>query len=187
MRGGREILKMKYLFFLTIIFISCNSYYAPHSAEKKDSLQPVFTEKPFDTLTGDGDLKLENYFSKHLKEDTANVQEIDSSCAIIIFPTQEQIAEDKKIDSNSFYIVADDNSWYMAQSTETLDTFKIKRILAIKRFLKLIGKDSVWELDIRKKYSPEWNLILFNRNKKPEIVSTPDVNGDTIKKYFDLH
>lgn len=92
----------------------------------------------------------------------------------------------KTRDEDDFYAAADDNIWYQGIALEMIGSAGIKSITTKGRFLKLIGENKTWNLDIRKKNLPAWNLIFFNRNKEPEIISTIDLTTKQIVDYFDV-
>lgn len=140
-----------------------------------------------DTTSFDYDsfFKLESYITKDEVND-GHFEVVDFDCAILIYPTHEQIDEMKKEEGEEdFYIGADDSNWYQAQAIQLMDSVGIKQITATGQFLRLNGKQQTWDLDIRKKNLPAWNLIFFNTTKEPKIISTVDVTFVEIKKYFE--
>lgn len=132
----------------------------------------------------DSYFKLESYLSKdNIKNSKFEI--IDFDCAILIYPTVEQIDEMKKEEGEEdFYIGADDSNWYQAQAIYMIDSVGIKKTTARGQFLRLKGKQETWELNIRKKNLPTWNLIFFKTDKEPKIISTVDLTVDEVKKYF---
>lgn len=129
--------------------------------------------------------KLDSYLSKKIPDSALQI--IDFDCAILIYPTDEQIEEMKKIEGEeAFYIGADDSNWYQGMSIETMDSVGIKQITASGQFLRLKGHDSTWDLDIRKKNLPAWNLIFFKHTKEPQIVSTLDLTVEHVREYFEI-
>jgi hypothetical protein len=128
--------------------------------------------------------KLESYLTKDNIENI-KLEIIDFDCAILIYPTVEQIDEMKKeYGEEDFYTVADDNSWYQGQAIGIIDSVGVKKTTARGQFLRLQGKQATWDLDIRKKNLPTWNLIFFKTDKEPKIVSTVDLTVDEVKEYF---
>lgn len=139
-----------------------------------------------DTTSYDYDsyFKLESYLAKN-KIDNQNFEVIDFDCAILIYPTVEQIDEMKKEEGEEdFYIGADDSNWYQAKAIDMIDSVGIKKITARRQFLRLKGKQETWDLDIRKKNLPTWNLIFFKADREPKIISTVDLTVDEVKRYF---
>ncbi len=129
--------------------------------------------------------KLDSYLTKIKNKDS--IQIVDYDCAILIYPIQEQVDEMIKTEGeDDFYVGADDSNWYQAQAIDTLDFIGIKTITASGQFLRLKGKERVWELDVRKKNLPGWNLIFFKTTKEPQIVSTTDLTVDEVKDYFEI-
>ena len=129
--------------------------------------------------------KLDSYLTKIADNDS--IQIVDFDCAILIYPTQEQVDDMIKTEGeDDFYVGADDSNWYQAQAIDTLDYTAIKTITASGQFLRLKGKEKVWELDVRKKNLPGWNLIFFKTTKEPQIVSTTDLTVAEVKDYFEI-
>ena len=63
-------------------------------------------------------------------------------------------------------------------------SIQIARI-ATKQFVKLVGEQISWTLDIRKKDMPAWNLILFKKTKTPLIVPTIGLTTEKVRDYFE--
>lgn len=127
---------------------------------------------------------LQSYFTEEKIEDK-NFEIIDFDCAILIYPTNAQIDKMKKeFGEEEFYTIADDNNWYQGQAIELIDSVGIKKIMLKGQFLKLIGRQMNWDLDLRKKNLPSWNLIFFKTDKEPKIVSTMDMTVEEVHDYF---
>ena len=130
--------------------------------------------------------KLESYLSK-MTIDNKKLETVDFDCAILIYPTVDQIEEMKKAEGeDDFYVGADDSSWYQAEAIDKIDSMKIRKVSAEGHFLRLKGQQKTWDLDIRKKNLPSWNLIFFKTTKEPIIVSTVDLTLDQVKDYFEI-
>ncbi len=119
-------------------------------------------------------------------QDTANFQTIDTTCAILIFPTEKQIELMQEEHGEDFYTIADDNSFYQSQAITFLDSLNIHTIIVgSKRYLKLIDENKKeWILDIRQNGAPGWNLIFFSSNKKPKVVPAIDVTNELIMGFY---
>lgn len=129
--------------------------------------------------------KLENYLAGE-HTDASKVQVIDFNCAVLISPTHEQIEEMKKTEGeDEFYTIADDANFYQTRAIELIDSVGIKTAGTQKQFIKFVGSESSWTLDIRKKNLPAWNVILFNRNKTPQPTGAVSLTYESIKKYFE--
>lgn len=127
---------------------------------------------------------IESYLTRQSFE-SLKPEIIDIDCAILIYPTPEQLNEMKKeSDEQDFYAAADDNNWYQVQAIEMIDSAGVKKTIVSGRFLRLIGKQKTWDLDVRKKYLPSWNLIFFKTDKEPKVVSTVDLTFDEVREYF---
>jgi hypothetical protein len=117
--------------------------------------------------------------------DTASLLTIDFDCAFIIYPTDEQLEEMKKeYGEDDFFTIVDDGSYYHGTATGLLDSLQITTVSATKPFVRFIGADKTWTLNLTKKGLPAWNLIFFKRNREPEIIGTADLTADEINDYF---
>jgi hypothetical protein len=120
--------------------------------------------------------------------DSPNTETIDFDCAILIFPTEEQIERMKKdYKEEDFYIVADDNNWYQSKAIDIIDSLGVKQITAKERYIKLKGENKTWTLDIRRDNLPSWNLIFFKRTKDPQVISTVDLTPEATRDFFEIH
>lgn len=147
----------------------------------KDSLKMNFDTTDFENNSY---LNIENYIIKE-KIDSSKFDVIDFDCAIIVYPTIEQIDEMKKeYGEEDFYIVADDNNWYQSQAISIIDSIGVKVITINKRFVRLKGVQTTWDLDVRKKNLPAWNLIFFKTDKKPKIAAPINLTVDEVRDYY---
>jgi hypothetical protein len=127
---------------------------------------------------------LESYLTKSIEGE--NIETVDFDCAILIYPTGVQIEEMKKEGEEDFYIVADDNNWYQSIAIGVIDSVGIRKITANGRFLRLKGLRQTWNLDIRKKNLPPWNIVFFKTTKEPMVISIIDLTVDEVKNYFEI-
>lgn len=126
----------------------------------------------------------ENYLTNEVY-DTSLFEVIDYSCAVIVEPTADQILEMRReYGEDDFYIVADDNMWYQANAIGLLDSLKIVRLTVRKPCITFYGHEGQWTMNVRKRGALPWNLIFFNIDKKPIIVSTVDLTAAEITTYF---
>jgi hypothetical protein len=131
---------------------------------------------------------LDNYLV-YVHIDTNDLQQIDETVALLVYPSDEQIEEMKKeYGEDDFYTVADDANYYQGTAIGMIDSLGVKTVTAKNKFILFQGKNkkSNWTLDIRGKNAPPWNVIFFKMDKKPEIVSTVDLDYEKIKDYFEL-
>ncbi|MFN8208265.1 MAG: hypothetical protein U0T82_12795 [Bacteroidales bacterium] len=178
------------IFIIIVTLLGCSKPGTNSSKNlSSDSLDSkiIQSNAASDTSTIDNiDLyKLESYLTK-LPFEIENFEIIDFNCAILIYPTKEQIDEMKQGDEDDFYIVADDNNWYQGMAIEIIDSLSIKTVTANKRFIRFKGQQKSWDLDIRKRNLPEWNLIFFKTNKEPKIIPTIELTLDSLKEYFEI-
>jgi hypothetical protein len=115
------------------------------------------------------------------------LQVIDSTMAVIINPTIEQMADMEEEYGEDFPTVADDAGFYHANAMITLDSLRVKTRIAQKRYLRFQGDGGkTWLVDIRMEGAPEWNIIFFNTKKTPRVIPAIDVDRRVIQQYFDI-
>lgn len=130
--------------------------------------------------------KLESYLS-NAKVSDSSFEVVEFDCAILVYPTERQIDEMKKeTGEDDFYTIADDCQYYQGVAIGIIDSIGIKTITASKQFLRLKGNDKTWDLDIRKKNLPAWNIIFFKTTKEPKIISTIDLTAEQAKRFFEI-
>lgn len=186
-------MRLRLVFILSIALWSCSKTGGDKSViDRSDSATTTTVDrKPEISIVDSASFDYGSYFrlDSYLAQNEIENKQfeiIDSDCAILIYPTSEQIDEMKKEEGEEdFYIAADDSNWYQAQAIDMLDSVGIRKTTAEGRFLSLKGKETTWNLDIRKKHLPAWNLIFFKTDKEPKIVSTVDLTVEEVKEYFD--
>jgi hypothetical protein len=180
-------IQFKYGILILIASLSCSSKEAQNESDQTKTLSSELRNSQ-DSSDFDYDkfFNLESYLVNE-EVDTSKIQSIAFDCAILVYPTDEQIDEMKKKEGEeNFFIGADDSNWYQAQAIQCLDSVGIVQQSCKKQFVKFIGLKGEWILDIRRKNMPAWNLILFQRNKLPEIVSTVSLTTAKLKDYFEI-
>lgn len=60
----------------------------------------------------------------------------------------------------------------------------IRTLTPTGQFLRFIGKNRTWDLDIRKDTFPDWKFILFNKEKEPMVLPSTSVTVEEIEQYF---
>jgi len=141
----------------------------------------------------DSYMQLKSYLVSEEGISPDQIQVVDSTCAIEIWPTEEQMKKLKdESEEDEFYTVTDDASFYASEARSRLDSFHIKVVdTENKRYLKLKGAKASWLLDLGRDSSPLWGLVFFNVNKEPEIADEVSVATDPeaigkLRQYFDL-
>lgn len=184
-------MKLIFIFIVSVIGLFGCSKSKHQSNDILDSLTnlPTDTIEIIDTTKFEYEdyQKLESYLSRNkIKNDI--FETIDFDCAILIYPTDRQIENMKQeYGEDDFYTIADDNEYYQGQAIEyVIDSLGIKKVTASKQFLRLKGITKTWDLDIRKKNLPAWNIIFFKTTKSPEIISAIDLTVEQTKKYFEI-
>lgn len=183
---------MKSLFTFIVIMVFSSWISKKHQIDNETVdnffIHQVDTVVIFDTSKYEYEdyFKLESYFSKIKIKDRC-FEIVDFDCAILIFPNDKQIEELKKVNGgDDFYTIADDNQYYQGTAIGIIDSIGIKTITVSKQFLRLIGNNKTWDLDIRKKDLPAWNIIFFKKTKEPQIISTIDLTAEQAKHYFEI-
>lgn len=182
-------MKSRIAFIVVFVLLSCTSKKQQSENKITDSstIHSIDTAEIIDTSKFEYEdyEKLESYLSK-IKFKNNSFEVIDFDCAILIYPTDRQIEEMKKKNGeNDFYTIADDCQYYQGTAIGIIDSIGIKTITASKQFLRLKGNDKSWDLDIRKKNLPAWNIILFKRSKEPQIISAIDLTVEQTKQFFE--
>jgi hypothetical protein len=176
---------MKYFLMLTasVILYACSTGGNTTSVALEDSSSD---EKVYTALSLDEYKEMynvQNYVTTNA--DKLRTEIIDFDCAILIYPTDEQIEEMRReMSEDDFYIIADDNNWYQGTAIGLIDSLNIRMITASERYVMLKGHRKSWTLDIRKENSPAWNLIFFKTTKAPEVVSTVGLTIEQLREYF---
>lgn len=178
---------MRYFFVLIVVGLvfGCTRSTISERAEDVDSLgvneMNLVAE---DSATNFDYLVLDSYACLE-PADTSLVEIIDQDCALIIYPTDQQIEDMKKeYGEDDFYTIADDSQYYQAMAIEKLDSAGIKKEGTEKRYVKFTGTGFSRTLDIRRKGAPAWNIILFKIDKAPKVVTGIDLTVDSVKTYF---
>jgi hypothetical protein len=157
---------MKYIFIL-ILFLSLLGCSGVDNRANDDVIDTSSSEKVYTALSLDEYKEMyniQNFITTDANE--SETETIDFDCAILIYPTGDQIEEMKnQMGEDDFYIVADDNNWYQGTAIGVIDSLNIKKFTASERYLVLQGDSKSWTLDIRKDNSTSWNLIFFKRTK----------------------
>jgi hypothetical protein len=176
---------MKYAWLLfSFVSFACTLKTADNPEENISSdTATAFVEEGFNANDYQSFLELANYITTESPA-TDILEVVDSTCAIIVNPTDEQIKNMETEYGDDFATIADDNSFYHSEAYMKLDSSSIKTIATTHHFLRLQGDSETWVLDLRKEGAPEWNLIFFHKNKKPEVVSSIDVTYEKINDYF---
>jgi hypothetical protein len=177
-----EPMKLCAFVILGFAFISCSKP-TERTDTQADSLAAVAADTDTTEIDYEASLKLESYLTKTIGSEA---ETIDYTCAILIYPTEEQIeAMKKEVGEDDFYTIADDSQFYLGMAIEKIDSVGIKTATAGGQWLRLKGQAQTWDLDIRKKNLPEWNVIFFNTTKEPKIISAIDLTTTEVRTYFD--
>jgi hypothetical protein len=136
-------------------------------------------------LNGD-EFVLENYLV-HTDIDTSQLQTIDTTAALLVYPSDEQIETMKEeYGEENFYTVADDGNYYQGTAIGMIDSLNVPTVNAERPYVRFKADNQQWTLHVRGKNAPPWNIIFFKKGKKPAIISTVELQYEEIRKYFDL-
>ena len=194
-----------HLFILSAVILACSTLDKEkiNEADSLDNHTDTAFQRPIladtinlDTLTAKSVFNkddsstyflLTNYFKDpEITPERKELQIVDSTCAVIIYPTDEQLETLKAETGEKFMELADIFSYYQGIAIEVLDSIDIGTIEAEKRYVTFKGpRKKIWELDVRKEGAPAWNLIFFKTNKDPEIVSITGFSKEKVLEYFD--
>jgi len=173
-------MNVKYFLIIGIGFFGCTKRDSITTTREEDSV----TSKPvYSALTLDEYKEFYNSDSTIANNDLT----IDFDCAVLIYPTEEEINKMKKTyGEDDFYIIADDNNWYQGMAIEMLDSVGIKKATVHGDSLRFKGEDETWSFDLKRDSLTGWNIILFSRRKGPKVISTVDLTTQEIRNYFDI-
>lgn len=180
-------MRLKLVFIITISLYSCSK--TTENESNKNEAEGLATNKTDSDSVPELDyeslFKLDSYLTKNI--DNEKIETVDFDCAILIFPTDEQIEElIKTAGEEDFYTIADDSQYYQGTAIGIIDSVGVKTTIVNGQFLRLKGNEKTWDLDIRKKNLPEWNIIFFKTTKEPKIISAIDLTVDEIRSYFEV-
>ena len=168
-----------------VIFLwACSTSQTDEPYTEADSVLNAYDDG-FDAHTFGSYQRLDNYLMA-TKIPLEDIQTIDSTSAIMVNPSTEQLsemAEDYGVDDLA--TITDDQGYFQSMARHLLDSASILVVEAEKRYIRLTGEnDKIWVLDVRKEGAPAWNLILFNTRKEPEIIPSTDLTTNKISQYF---
>ena len=112
------------------------------------------------------------------------IQIIPVRCAVLIYPSDEQIKSVREeLGDEDSETAGDDGNFYMSEVITTLEALKVPQIVAKRRYLRLNGQRGVL-IDLRKDGAPFFNLLLCSNSKPPVFKSPIDANKEFIEAYF---
>jgi hypothetical protein len=162
------------LIIITVLLISCQSKRSENTKNElviqSSSSLPKMSDEEFNY---EDQFKIENFISND-NPIGEELTEINDNCVVFIVPDSIQIAEMKGKtieDLESFYTIADDNSYYQNEAFKLLDSLHVRTFHPKARYLKFVMIEESILIDTKSKYSGGWMTILFNTKKKPKIVS----------------
>lgn len=184
------------LFIAVSFLVSCSDSASNEINSNNNTGTYTKSIKNTDTVTIDNTVinyhedysKILEYFNDP-EYDTTVAQIIEQKSAILIYPTSKQIDYLKeKYGEDDFYIVADDNNYYMANLITLLESLKIDIQTATKRNFTFKGhlKDYGMNLDSNKQGVDTiyWSVVIFNPKGNPIFIDMVDPDIDKLKHYM---
>jgi hypothetical protein len=114
------------------IFISCSSR-EPSSSEANDSDTTSVIDQRF--------YNIDAYLETSVVNNN-DVEIIESDCALLISPTEDQIAAMiKEYGEEDFSTIADDNAWYHSSARMLLDSIGVRIISPATRYVRFVGSE----------------------------------------------
>ncbi len=126
--------------------------------------------------------RLEDYLTQVID---SSVQMIDFNCAVVITPTNKQIDELREILGQDFNENLKINTRHSEAVRCMIESKGIPALAATGQFLRFIGKDRTWDLDIRKDTFPDWKFILFKEKSEPMILLSLYMTIEEVEQYFE--
>ncbi|MCW3070814.1 MAG: hypothetical protein JWO44_704 [Bacteroidetes bacterium] len=148
------------LFLLSVLAAACSS---PSVEEKKTKLASV----SIDPQTSGDTLKLYG------------------PAVLFMWPDSLQAEQMKSEDSDAFYTIADDYSFYNSQLMDLADSLKIKNYSTSSKYLDFsLANDK--HLLVNRSASEElwWALYLYNGADTPQLQSTVDIDAKYLTNFF---
>jgi len=127
--------------------------------------------------------QLENYITPGIN---VKVKTIDFNCAVVINPTYEQLDKLKEILGPDFNENLKINERHSDAVRCIIESKGIPIIVPTGQFVRFIGKNRTWDLDIRRDTFPDWKFILFNERMEPVVLPTVMVTMEEVEKYFGI-
>lgn len=176
-------MKTNSLLWIVIILLSCCKYSSEKSESQTDSLNNVVMDK-YDSIdiAMQQSLNIKNYLVDN-KEVNSDYLFITKNCGVFIVPDSIEISKMKKeYGDESFYIAADDNSYYDFEASQYLDSMRYKCIYPKTRYLKFkVNSDTIC-IDTKSKYRDGWLSILYKENKVPKFYYSVNIH-EAFKEY----
>ena len=148
----------------------------PMASDSTEAAQGVYSSDEFFSLSS---------YLTHIPVDSMDVQQIDSTCVIVITPTIAQMDAMTKEYGDDLESVVDDSFYYQGIALGIIDSLKLRRVDAGRAtYLQLNGANKSYTLNIRKEGFPAWNIIFFHKEKEPEIIPSMDVTVEKAQSYF---
>jgi len=122
--------------------------------------------------------RLEDYLIQVID---SRIQTIDFNCAVVVTPTNKQIDKLRKDFNENLEI----NTKHSEAVICMIESKGIPALAATGQFIRFIGKDRTWDLDIRKDTFPDWKFILFKETGEPVILPSLYMTIEEVEQYFE--
>ena len=125
--------------------------------------------------------RTENYLTEI---DDSQALVIDFDCAIVVSPTDEQIAELKRTIGQG----SDESVKISTRHCEAIrcmiESKGIRTFWPTRQFIRFETGTRTWGLDVRRDSFPDWKFILFKRGKDPVILPSLTLTIEDIDQYL---
>jgi hypothetical protein len=104
---------------------------------------------------------------------------------LFLWPDSAAMEKMKAQDSESFYIGADDYSFYTSEVMQLADSLKIKNTVTHLPIIDFVTADQKHiRIDRRNDDSKQWGIYFFNGKDAPEMKDVVMLSADTLLNYF---
>jgi len=138
---------------------------------------------PLDKDAHQASYGIESYLTD-LRDSKADTFDFD--CAIIVFPTTNQIEYFRTVLKEDFDETISENSKAYDMIRRWIELKGVRVVSVTSECLELIGTRRTWNLTLRKENLPPWNLIFFKTDKEPIIVPPADFDDKLTVEYFNV-
>lgn len=129
--------------------------------------------------------RIDSAFTSNSISDTSQLMMVTGTSAISLWPDEEHLEKEKQVDSDGFYSMADDYSFYTAIASDTLAQHQITQLSYQheKRYVVFKSKGGVVCVFDGNKMPDSWGTLLFNGNDTPVLWNGTNI-APAIKLIF---
>jgi|SRR5688572_24672117 len=123
-----------------------------------------------------------NYITKVID---SSVQTINFDCAVAVKPSNEQIDKFREGLAQDFGENLKINTRHFEAVSCLIESKGIPTVAASGQFLRFIGKEGTWDLDMGKDTFADWKVIPFKERKEPVILPSISLTIEEVNPYFE--